>query len=91
MVEADALEMARLVGRGGGRGKMPNYCGGIYGEGEDIKKYYLPLAHNCDNSPGLEQKLLTDWKLAPESIGCSAQEKRESRTERGIRNIDRDT
>ena len=35
MGEAEDLEKEWLVGRGVGRGGMPNYGGGIYGDGDD--------------------------------------------------------
>ena len=38
----------------------------------------------------LERKILTDQNMAPESLGCSAQEEQEGGTKQGSRKIDRD-
>ena len=35
MGEAEAMEKAWLVGRGVGRGEIPDYSGRTYGDGED--------------------------------------------------------
>ena len=37
MGEAEALDKAWLVGRGGGRGETTNSGGSIYGDGDDRK------------------------------------------------------
>ena len=39
MGEAEALEKAWLVGRGGWRGETTNSCGGFYGDVDEKRSY----------------------------------------------------
>ena len=51
MGEAEALEKAWLLGRGGGRGVNPNYGGTVYVYGYESESYYLSHDQNGDNAP----------------------------------------
>ena len=51
MGEAEALEKAWLVGRGGGRGETPYSGGGVNGDRDDSRLYHLPNEQNGDNPP----------------------------------------
>ena len=50
MGKTDALEKAWLVGRGGGRGEIPDSGGNVYGDGDDSEQYSLLTDRNGDDT-----------------------------------------
>ena len=51
MGEAEDLEKAWLVGRGGGKGETSNSCVVAFGYGDDSESYSLPPDWNGENAP----------------------------------------